>query len=61
MVSKFALTDPSFFIEISTLYVTLEEFVKIEKGDHFGWPYCFYDQMQGKKVLAPEYGGDGDI
>ncbi len=35
--------------------------MKIEKGDHFGWPYCFYDQMQGKKVLAPEYGGDGTI
>ena len=38
-----------------------EEFVRIEKGDHFGWPYCYYDQIQGKKVLAPEYGGDGNI
>lgn len=25
----------------------------------FGWPYCYYDHMQNKKVLAPEYGGDG--
>ena len=38
-----------------------EEFVRIEEGDHFGWPYCYYDQIQGKKVLAPEYGGDGNI
>lgn len=36
-----------------------EEFLKIEKGDHFGWPYCYYDQLQRKKVLSPEYLGDG--
>lgn len=38
-----------------------EEFIKITDGSDFGWPYCYYDQMQEKKVLAPEYGGDGDI
>lgn len=38
-----------------------EEFLRIEEGDHYGWPYCYYDQLQGKKVLAPEYGGDGNI
>ena len=38
-----------------------EEFIKIEKGDNFGWPYCYYDQMQNKKLLNPEYGGDGEI
>ncbi|NNE76358.1 MAG: cytochrome C, partial [Pricia sp.] len=38
-----------------------EEFMKITEGSHFGWPYCYYDQVKGKKVLAPEYGGDGDI
>ena len=38
-----------------------EEFIKIEKGDNFGWPYCYYDQMQSKKLLNPEYGGDGKI
>jgi glucose/arabinose dehydrogenase len=36
-----------------------EEFIKIEKGDDFGWPYCYYDQMQQKRVSSPEYGGDG--
>jgi len=36
-----------------------EELVRIEKGDDFGWPYCFYSNDQKKKVLAPEYGGDG--
>ena len=33
----------------------------MKKGDNFGWPYCYYDQIKGKKVLGPEYGGDGDL
>lgn len=36
-----------------------EEFLMLDDGADFGWPYCYYDQLQGKKVLAPEYGGDG--
>ncbi len=36
-----------------------EEFVRIDAGDDFGWPYCYYDSAQDEKVLAPEYGGDG--
>lgn len=52
---------PNHFSQWESALLPSEEFVKIEKGDHFGWPYCFYDQMQGKKVLAPEYGGDGTI
>tara|TARA_R110000765_G_scaffold95610_2_gene179960 strand:- start:383 stop:2155 length:1773 start_codon:yes stop_codon:yes gene_type:complete len=38
-----------------------EEFIRVTEGSNFGWPYCYYDQMQEKKVLAPEYGGDGNI
>ena len=36
-----------------------EELLQPNPGDDFGWPYCYYDQQQGKLVLAPEYGGDG--
>ncbi|HEY6062315.1 MAG TPA: PQQ-dependent sugar dehydrogenase [Chitinophagaceae bacterium] len=36
-----------------------EEFFLVKKGSDFGWPYCYYDQRQKKKVLGPEYGGDG--
>ena len=36
-----------------------EEFLEIKKGNDFGWPYCYYDHLQKKKVLAPEFGGDG--
>ncbi len=37
-----------------------EELFRIEAGDDFGWPYCYYDRQLGRKVLAPEYGGDGE-
>jgi len=38
-----------------------EEFLRITEDSDFGWPYCYHDQMKNKKVLAPEYGGDGEI
>ena len=31
-----------------------------EEGKAYGWPYCYFDGEQNKKVLAPEYGGDGN-
>ena len=31
----------------------------IKKGDNAGWPYTYFDPFQKKKILAPEYGGDG--
>ena len=36
-----------------------EELMRVSEGDDFGWPYCYYDGAQKKRVLAPEYGGDG--
>lgn len=30
----------------------------LKKGDNAGWPYMYYDGIQGKKIIAPEYGGD---
>lgn len=36
-----------------------EEFVRVQQGDDFGWPYCYFDPELKKKVLGPEYGGDG--
>jgi glucose/arabinose dehydrogenase len=31
----------------------------LNKGDNAGWPYMYYDGQQRKKMMAPEYGGDG--
>jgi glucose/arabinose dehydrogenase len=36
-----------------------EELVRLRQGSDFGWPECYYDDVQKKLVLAPEYGGDG--
>lgn len=36
-----------------------EELLRIEEGDNFGWPYCYHDPWLDRKVLAPEYGGNG--
>lgn len=35
-----------------------EEMFRIKKGGDYGWPYCYYDNDKGKKLLNPEYGGD---
>jgi glucose/arabinose dehydrogenase len=32
---------------------------ELHNGSNCGWPYLYYDQIQHKKILAPEYGGDG--
>ena len=36
-----------------------EMFVRVDRGNDFGWPQCYFDGNQRKHVLAPEYGGDG--
>jgi glucose/arabinose dehydrogenase len=50
---------PELYSERQSADLPSEEFVRIERGSDFGWPYCYHDWQQGKKVLAPEYGGDG--
>lgn len=32
---------------------------ELHKGSNCGWPFIYYDPFQHKKILAPEYGGDG--
>ena len=36
-----------------------EEFVRVDRGSDYGWPYCYYDVDRKSLLLAPEYGGDG--
>lgn len=36
-----------------------EVVVEVVRGGDYGWPECYYDGVQQKLVLAPEYGGDG--
>ncbi|RYF70574.1 MAG: sorbosone dehydrogenase, partial [Cytophagaceae bacterium] len=36
-----------------------ETMYELHQGDDAGWPYVYFDYLQKKKILAPEYGGDG--
>jgi glucose/arabinose dehydrogenase len=38
-----------------------EEFFHLAEGGDYGWPYCYYDGRENRKVLGPEYGGDGVV
>jgi len=50
---------PEFYTPWQSAVLPAEEFFKIKKGFDGGWPYYYYDQIKGKKILNPEYGGDG--
>ena len=50
---------PQYYSEWENTILPAEEFMKIEDGDDYGWPYTYYDHFKNKRMLAPEYGGDG--
>lgn len=51
---------PDIFTEEQSAELPAEEFMRIDAGADFGWPYCYYDPFRKHRVLAPEYGGDGE-
>jgi glucose/arabinose dehydrogenase len=52
---------PEMFDTEQNAELPAEEFFLVTEGADFGWPYCYYDPFQEMKVLAPEYGGDGNM
>lgn len=52
---------PDLYSQWQSALLPSEEFFKVTKDFDGGWPYYYYDQLQGKKLLSPEYGGDGKI
>lgn len=36
-----------------------ETLYRLKKGQDAGWPYVYWDQFKKKKILSPEFGGDG--
>jgi len=50
---------PELYTAWQSAVLPSEEFLKLKEGDDAGWPYYYYDQMQKKKLMTPEYGGDG--
>ena len=56
----FFRTWPELYTPYKSAMLPSEEFFRVTEGTNGGWPYYYYDQMQNKKVLNPEYGGDGN-
>jgi glucose/arabinose dehydrogenase len=50
---------PTMFTDKQNAELPAECMYELHNGSNAGWPYIYYDQIQGKKILAPEYGGDG--
>jgi len=52
---------PEMYDEQASADLPGEEFLMMDEGTDFGWPYCYYDPFKSSLVLAPEYGGDGTV
>ncbi|WP_018344320.1 PQQ-dependent sugar dehydrogenase [Cytophaga aurantiaca] len=52
---------PEFYSNEQNAELPSEELFQITKGTSYGWPYCYFDHLQNKKLLSPEYGGDSKI
>ncbi len=50
---------PQYWDSAQSAELPAECLYELHKGSNCGWPYIFYDQIQHKKILAPEFGGDG--
>lgn len=50
---------PDLFDQETSANLPAETMYIINEGDDAGWPYIYYDHYQNKKILSPEYGGDG--
>ncbi len=48
---------PALYSEWESAVLPSEEFFEVKEGMNGGWPYYFYDQLQKKKVVSPEYRG----
>ncbi len=50
---------PAIYTEVQSGLLPAETMYEVHKGSDGGWPYVYYDQYQHKKIVSPEYGGDG--
>jgi glucose/arabinose dehydrogenase/mono/diheme cytochrome c family protein len=60
-IDNFHTLYPEVFTPWQAAVLPSETLIKVTEGSNFGWPYAYYDQIQGKNLLQPGYGGDGKI
>lgn len=51
---------PEIYDEAANAALPAEELFRLTDGANFGWPYCYFDPAKNKRVMSPEYGGDGE-
>ena len=52
---------PQYYTAKQNAELPAETLYELHAGDDVGWPFIYYDHYQQKKMLAPEYGGDGKV
>ncbi len=52
---------PQFYDSIAGAELPSECMYELKQGSNCGWPYTYYNHLLGKKMVAPEYGGDGKL
>lgn len=51
---------PRYYSEQDNAELPAEEFHRAEAGADYGWPYTYWDPLKNRRMVAPEYGGDGE-
>jgi len=51
---------PQYFDAKQSAELPAEEMHRLDEGVNLGWPYTYWDPLQGARMVAPEYGGDGN-
>ena len=54
----FRMLWPDLYTSWESAMQPAEEFFKVKEGLDGGWPYYYYDEVKGKKLLNPEFGGN---
>jgi glucose/arabinose dehydrogenase len=52
---------PEYYTAEESAELPSEEMHILVEGGNYGWPYTYFDHIQGKRLVGPEYGGDGHI
>jgi glucose/arabinose dehydrogenase len=50
---------PDLYTPEQSAELPAEEFHVARAGADYGWPYTYWDQEVGERMVGPEYGGDG--
>lgn len=51
---------PRYFTAEDNAELPAEEFHLLKDGGNYGWPYTYWDPRKKQRVIAPEYGGNGE-